>query len=396
MESPVEYVWITLGAILIVYALLDAFFTVLNYNENGLLVNRLIGAEWALIRTATSRASGNLRRFIYRQTTGIIFVSVIMWWAAAIIIGFALIFYGGHGLGALRMDNTAPRGMLGALYFSAAQFTSVGVADIAPKVGWIGILSVAETFIGVILLSMIITFLFNIYTAIQALRTLCIVFPSVDRQVTSPLETLRPFFSDGVAAPALEAHLATVRNRFNSYFDTLAQDHLAYYFQSGQDRFSLPFAVFQVAGTWESLWVGLPSNAEAANLPELQVLSTSLIRNQRQIFDRFKWVQEDAPVPVSSEEFHRQMSGTPTDPQLIRLRELQLATQETTGIRGAPLTSVDYDRYVHWLCVRSRVDQMLDLTSKQLGYRPTLVPAIPAERVEAQRFGWIVTPLTSS
>ena len=390
-----EYVWITCGIVLILYALLDTFFTVLNYNERGLLINRLVGVEWAIIRALTSRASGKTRRFVYRQMTGVIFVSVVLWWAAALIFGFALIFHGANGLGAMRADPTAPTGFPGAIYFSIAEFSSVGVADMAPTRGWVGLLSVIETLIALIVLTMVITFLFNVFKAIQALRTLCASFPAECEEVTAPAQGLRPFIGGGLGAAAIEAHLIGIRQAFSAYFDALAQDHLAYYFQSGVDRFALPFAVYQVGGTWESLWVGFDEDHAISQLPEMQVLHAAVFRTQRQIYRRYLWKLPAAPEPLDFDQFQKQLNATPTDPLLARFQASQRQGAALVGTEPSQPTRGTYEKYRLWLPFTTMIDDFVGRTSHELGYRPTCVGLEQTEVSRVQAFGWNVTTVTA-
>ena len=58
-------------------------------------------------------------------------------------------------------------------------------------------------------------------------------------------------------------------NDFNLYCDSLRQDRAAYHFQSGEDQFSLPYALYMTSGIVGALQWGLPQGHVATQSPEL-------------------------------------------------------------------------------------------------------------------------------
>lgn len=296
------HVTIAIGAFLVLFTLADTFFTVLNYNERGILVNSAIRLEWRVIHWFARPLPLRTRIAIYRALTGVTVLSGIVIWVAGIVLGFAFIFYGEMQLGRLKSGDGAPGGPVGALYYSMAQFSTVGAAGVTPESTWVSILSVAETMLSVLLLSLVITYLVHVFTAIQALRNLCACFPSRHEYVTAPLSTLAPFLprEDG---SSLEAHLATCRQMMNGYFDAVAADHSSVFFYSGKARFAMPFAIFMLAGTLEGLQYGLPRQHPMSLLPELSRLHESFDTRRKQVYDLFRWPMPVSPTPLEPETF---------------------------------------------------------------------------------------------
>lgn len=392
-----EYFWIVLGAFLVVLTLADTFFTVLNYDERGIFVNRFVRAEWAFLRSVTSRLCGSHRRFVYRQMTGVLLVSIITLWLSGVIFGFALIFYGALNLEALKPADAALADFWGALYVSIGQFSTVGADNFSPGQNWLGILAVGETLCSVVFLSMVITFTVNVYNAIQALRTFCATFPSSHPQVTSPIDELAPYFPGGDHM-SLENHLSDMRSNLNGYFDSLAQDHPAYYFQSGNDRFALPFGVFMVAGHIEGLYGGLPKDHPARHLPELSRLLDAFEGCQNQIYRRFGWRMPTQPEPISKQDFLEKYNGltasnlpqtTGREDYIERFKTLTVSMVSMAGISVENTSEDLYHRYCSWLQFVVNTDDFIYRTSKHLGYRPAYLVGNYGFCPPLTYYGWV-------
>lgn len=388
-----EYFWLIIGAVITVFTMVDTFFTVLNYNERGLLVNRFIRWEWRVVRTLISALPIHKRRWFLRQVTGLVLVSAISLWLSGLILGFALMFYGAAGLGAL--THTGGRiGFWESVYLSLGQFSTVGADQFTPVKTWVAILTVCETLLSIVFLSMVITFLFNIYNCIQALRTLCASFPSRHTNVTSPLDELSPYFPHR-GSNSLELHLVELRSNLNSYFDSLAQDHPGFFFQSGADRFSMPFAVFMTAGTIEGLRYGIPQSHPAAQEPELPRLCDSFEGSLSQIVDRYNWEIPQTSNALSLEQFSDEYqrsygSGSDVDQYVARFRRLvsSMSAMDTAPKDDDNSTSDLYFRYCHWLTFITRVDAFVAEASRELLYAPTYIPGAYQSQPPVTSFGW--------
>lgn len=385
--------WVGVGSILVIFTLLDTFFTVLNYNEKGLFVNRLVRWEWVALRSFTRKMSPRWHKRILRQITGVILVTVILAWLSGIIFGFALIYYGAIKIGALTTTQADYENFLGMLYFSIGQFSTVGANGISTTQPWVSILSVTETMFSIVLLSLVITFLVNIYSSIQSLRTFCASFPSRRPQVTSPVDSLASFFPHGDTS-SLELHLVEIRSNLNGYFDSLAQDRPGYYFQSGADRFAMPFGVFMAAGTVEGICGGLPQGHPAKSLPELSRLVSSLEGCQEQIYARFRWEPPPKVIPLTSELFQEAMAecergeNENTDPYTIRFYTLCHSMMQMSLSQFETDNEQVYQRYCWWLRFVTQADDFIRRSSIDLDYRPTYVEGDYPFSPPVRSYGW--------
>lgn len=422
--------YITLGAILITLTLADTFFTVFNYNERGLLVNRAIAWEWKFLHWLFRPLGLHTRSKIYRAMTGFTLLSGILIWVAGIVLGFAFVYLGALDMGSLKVENGAPGGFAGALYFSVAQFSTVGVDNVDPQTNIISLLSVFETLSSVLLLSMVITYLVNIFNSIEDLRTYCACFPSRRDQVGSPLGSLAAFLPREEPS-SLENHLAETRQAMNSYFDSIAADHSAIFFNSGRARFMMPFAVFFTAGTIEGLSYGLGAGHPTSKLPELARITESLESNRRQIYKLFRWREPEGARPLGKDAFTlaaevaaRIPKDKPlADPGLLNRKPLpvrvaknlnvkaykeqfkqeQLQTPEAYVARFVRLRQVvtrlaqidpptdwaaEYDMYAKWVQEVAITDDFIRRISGLFDYRPVVMVGPDSSGAPLSMYGW--------
>lgn len=371
-----DTLWFAIGCLILLIAFLDTFLTVLNYDERGLVGNRIARLQWIVLRMFTRRVSRRWRPLVLRQVTGILIVTTILVWIAGIVLGFAFIYLGLIGLGAFQLSKGVDSDFVGALYLSIGQFSTVGADNISPGGGWVNVIPVLEALSSVVLLSFIIAFLSNVYGVIQLLRSLCADFFRTGPGVGSPTEALQPFFPDGEPRD-IDRHLDEMIGDFNLYCDSLRQDHSAYHFQSGDDQFSLPFALYMTSGVVAALRWGLPTGHPATQAPSLVHLTESFDGFRERRYRMMKWESPAAPTPLEPEAFATQLAAFSAggsrgglDPWVVRFFALNRAMAET--IRTTDPVDVDdaYVRYTEWLPFAHHAQQFVADVGHDLDYQP--------------------------
>jgi len=141
--------WAAFGVLVLGVGLLDVFVTALNYDEAGFLATRLCRLQWRLFRGVTRRLPQRWRPVVLRQVMGLSIVLHMTIWLGSIVVGFGLSYlsqmhganfdYDGRDLGDVPFS---------AMYFSAAQLSTVGTAQISLQTDWLRALSIAETLTG--------------------------------------------------------------------------------------------------------------------------------------------------------------------------------------------------------------------------------------------------------
>ncbi len=388
------YLLIAIGTLLILFTLVDTFFTVLNYNQRGLFFNRFLRWQWKALHWIARGFSAKVRRPFYRSLTGLTLVSGISLWVVGIVGGFGLIYLGAIQLEHLKVQSGAPGGLVGGLYLSIAQFATVGAYGLSPQVAWVSVISALETLLSVLFLSLVIAFLINIFNSIEALRTLCACFPNSVTCVTPNTDSLIPYLP--VEEPtSFEQHLATTRSSMNEYFDSIAADHSALYFYSGKDRFAMPFAVYMVSGTVAGLGYGLPPEHPKSKVPELIRLRDSFEGVRRQMYALLKWKDPEAISPLGIDEFtvratqvaQVEVSSRDRD-HVSRFVSLRQSVSEMAELTPPTDWAGEYDSYTSWLLFTVSADDFIRRSSHLFDYRPELVPEVEHSTIPVVEYGW--------
>ncbi|WP_127819689.1 FUSC family protein [Microbacterium sp. CPCC 204701] len=372
-----DVVWIVIGVLLLLMTLLDAFLAVLNYDEAGLFVDRIVRAQWIVLRAFTRRVGRRWRPLVLRQATGIIVVVTILWWVAGIVFGFALVYFGALGMtGAIVTSTGVEPDFWGALYLSLGQFSTVGVDNIGPGAALMNLLTVAEAMISVVMLSFIITFLGSVYGVIQSLQSLSANFFRAGLGITDPIDSLAPFFPDG-RSRGLDGQLDSILGSLSAYGHGLSQNRAAYYFQSGRDQFSLPFSLFMTSGVIGALRWGLPTRSDPASEPGLTRLIEAYEDFRVRLQQALRLATGPVPAPVTAREFASavaayEQSGSQVALDPWAMRFLRIDRRMAALTRASDAIDVDdaYRRYTAWLPFEFRAQALLAAVSRDLDYQP--------------------------
>jgi hypothetical protein len=363
--------WIILGTAVLIVAFVDIFLVVLNYDETGFLATRLCRLQWYCLRSVTRRLSRRRRPFALRQVTGLNVLLSVTVWLGCVVVGFGFIYYGlmvetnfeydGRGVGA---------GLFSAMYLSAAQLSTVGTSQINVQTDLLRTLTIAETLSAPLLITLILTFLLGVYQVIRDLRTLSSNFSDAEHGVGDPLANLGPYFPE---AHGLDGYLQAISDSFWSYADGLRMHHVAYFFQSGRDQFSLPYVLHMFGGTLAALRWGLPMGNSVAKEPLLVRLSSQFERFVEYLHEQLGWTSV-VPEPVSFEDFAAARRGTAQTPDIWVRRFLHLTGEMTRLAKLADMSDSQeiYARYQQWLPFAHRTEQATLVVSLDLDYQPML------------------------
>lgn len=319
-----------------------------------------------------------------RQVTGLQIITIVAVWIFGVILGFGLVYFGQMSRTSFSAASTGdPLDFFGAMYFSAAQLATVGGSYLTAETDVLRFLSIAESLTGVILVSLILAFLLGVYGVISDLSALCTRFFSAERGAGSPVASLKPYFRDG-QPNGLDGHLDAVAGTFASYTDGLRLHHAAYYFQSGRDRFALPYAVRMLGGTLGALRWGLPSTHPATSQPGLVPLTFQFLEFGEYLERTARWQSAAVPEVVGAEEFARLVADPhQRDEWVARFVELDRDMAALAGV--TPLADLDeaYRRYTRWLPFAHRAQQITLAVSRDLDYQPIIVSDAPVSILRA-------------
>ena len=157
----------------------DLFLTVL-YARIGSRVGSRLGmgmgrmlarAIWAGCRAA-SRFCGRLQAFVLSAAAPVILLSLIGVWSMLLSFGAALLLHPELGEGVRRSSGTTPTDFASALYVAGGSLSVVANTDFMPQTAVMRVVFVVNAFVGASALTLTITYLMQMYRALQTRNAL--------------------------------------------------------------------------------------------------------------------------------------------------------------------------------------------------------------------------------
>ncbi|MGN6359110.1 MAG: potassium channel family protein [Thermomicrobiales bacterium] len=362
--------WIIAGIALIAVGLLDLFLSALNYDESGMLTLRLQALQWHVLRGVLLRLPARWRGFGRAQVIGLQILLDLVVWVALVTIGWGFVYFG------LMYDHSFQfsgshigRSMDYAIYFSIAQFSTVGATSMTPQTTLLRVLGVLETLIGLGIVTLAISFLISVFQTITYLRTLASDLHYPAPGASDPVRLLAVFFPQGQPT-GLSDYLGRLHQNLGAYYAGLQLHHTAYYYQSRSDYISLPYVFQALGGVVGALRWGVPEGNTVAHEPLLTVLANELAACLSFLNGQRHWQSEEPPAPQSYQAFaERYDNGSAAgDPWLDRFLALDREMRRLLCAEQPADTHEAYERYAAWLPPAYRVERSAARMAQHLGY----------------------------
>ncbi len=168
--SDVVPLWLTipLGLFLIGMSVLDVFLTVLHVQVESPISNYLNRALWRLLMMVGRLLPTGARGELLGWGAPLMIGGVLAFWSLLYVIGFALVYVPFiHDPAVFSLgDGQAHAVLVDALYFSALSFFTIGYGDIVPVHAVSRLFAVVEGALGLITLSLSVTYLLSLYPLI--------------------------------------------------------------------------------------------------------------------------------------------------------------------------------------------------------------------------------------
>lgn len=368
--------WIVFGVVLILLGLLDLFLSALNYDESGLLSLRLQALLWLGLRALFRRLPERWRAVGRAQVVGMQILLSLIIWVGLEILGFGFVYFGlMHGQAAafkFSGSNIGPD-MDYAVYFSAAQLSTVGPSGVTPETTLLRALSIVETLLGLGLVTLAVSFVLGVFQTISSLTALSSHLYNAAQGTRDPLASLSPHFPKGQPT-GLSSFLGGIYQSLGAYYSGLRLHHTAYYFGSRHTHLSLPYTFHMLGGVVAALRWGLPEECDASQEPLLTSLTTELNTVVSYLEIHLGWKMEEPPPAESYDVFARAYEGRgeardvwvagflSVEHRMRQMAHLEDATRRQPDIHEA------YARYTEWLPFAFRTEQAVERIARDLGY----------------------------
>ena len=366
-----NWFWIGLGIVLICAGLLDLFLSALNYDESGMITLRLQEWLWLALRAVFRRLPQRWNRIGRAQVVGLQVVMNFIAWVALVTIGFGFIYYG------LMYDHTFTfsgshigRSMDYAIYFSVAQFSTVGATSMTPQTTLLRVLGVVETLIGLGLVTLAISFLISVFQTLTFLQALSSdLYLAASQDAGDPLAILALYFPHG-QPKGLSDFLGRLYQNLGSYYSGLRLHHTAYYYQSRNPHISIPYTVQILGGVIAALRWGLPADSPAADEPLLTLLANQFTTFESYLDSRLQRQAADPPPAQPYQAFagaYATGQGT-GDTWLDRFLAMDRRMRRMAQMDQPPDPREAYQRYTEWLPFAYRAQRAEESIAHHLGY----------------------------
>lgn len=248
---------IVIGIALLFTTLLDAFQTIIlpRRATGRFRLTRLFymvtWTPWAFVTKRIRDPRQRETSFSFYGPLSLILLLVV--WASAMVIGFALLF---HGLGSPFRDSVDPRGFRSDLYVSGTTLFTLGLGDVTPTSRWVREFIILEAGIGLGFLAVVMGYFPVLYGAFSRRE---VAIAMLDARAGSPptaAELMRRHSYDGAGEALMK-----LLEEWERWSAELLESHISYpllcYFRSQHSNQSWISALTSILDTCSLLIAGV-------------------------------------------------------------------------------------------------------------------------------------------
>ena len=162
----------TIGALIIMLILLDVFLTVLYARiGTGIISHQLAHLAWRFF-LFLSKPFRRSRANVLSFCGPVIVTLLVVVWALGLTCGTPLIIHPKLGTSVRAGNRSTPTDFVTALYTGGSSISVVGSSDLAPQTSGFRLFYLLNSVVGMSVVSLTLTYLMQIYTALQQRNTL--------------------------------------------------------------------------------------------------------------------------------------------------------------------------------------------------------------------------------
>lgn len=365
---------VAVGIALILIGLLDVFLTVLHYDGAALLGRLTSRGTWGTVRALTAPMPRRPRTYLRCLGAPLMIPVTLSVWLILQILGFALLYQPGLESGQFHITGDNEAGFPLAVYTSVVTVATLGYGDVTPTTPLFQALTGMQALIGFALLTLTISYLSNVYTALQHLSLLG---AELQQQSTDPSdpEGLLAAHLTSEGSRDLGPRLESLRQRLLMYSEGLRRYPIVYYFHSRYSSRSLPEVFGNLGHLAAALRWGLPATHPAATDPHLKALVASITAAMGTVRDHHPTLSLPSFVtPASDAAVADAFCGVPSnDPHLTRFITVVRQMEAIADLSPGDSQRDSYARYRQWLALVGHIDAFTTAVLNDLGRDPAPV-----------------------
>jgi hypothetical protein len=259
---------------LVVY---DVYATILHARaRSGPIGEALNRSVWGLARGLAFKFSRPRRHRLLNVVGPLLQPLLIIILILLLAMGFALIYYPRMPAAFTVDAEAASSPFMAALYFSGTTLTTVGYGDIAPHTTGMRLTALFEAASGLALISLAITYLITVYSALERKRTVAISFYHQAEEGANVAAFITHHFVAG-RFYSLEATLRLATRDLQGLLESHVEHPVIHYFHPVEVYKSLPRVLFLALETCAVIRSCLDDKeyAESCNHPDVRTLEAS-------------------------------------------------------------------------------------------------------------------------
>ena len=226
------------GALVVLVTLVDVFFTVLYARMHSGWLSLALADVMLLLFRAVARLFRGRRATVLSLCGPAILVALVGWWALLLTMGAALIIHPALGHGVVATQGATPTDFATALYAAGSSISIVGASSLGPSSSGYRLLYLVNSLIGASVLSLTLTYLMQVYSALQRRNALARELDMLSAQTGDAAELLA-----GVGAERQfqsgYTHLATLASAMTSVKESHHLYPVLFYFRFPDPLYSV-------------------------------------------------------------------------------------------------------------------------------------------------------------
>ena len=328
------FIYTTAGFVLLALIIFDIYATVLHssarYGPVGESLNRSV---WRLGRAAAFRLSRSGRHRLLNMIGPMLLPLLIVVYVVLLGFSFALVYYphvpSGFTFGVARPEP----GWIDAVYFSGVTLTTVGYGDVVPRIAPLRFLALFEAASGLVVISLAITYMLTVYTALERKRAVAVSLYHQAGQGADVAGFIAHHFVEGRFYGLRDA-LRTVTRDLQGLLESHIDHPVIHYFHPVEVYKGTPRVLFLLLETCAVIRAALDreENSDLRNYPEVRTLDAGVRHVLTQLVDSLDLERRGRPrrpteqeAAETTERWRRRYGQT-----LARLRESEIGVRSDT------------------------------------------------------------------
>ena len=265
------------GVGLLLVIIYDVYATVLHSSARyGPIGERMDRGVWRAARMVASTQPRMRRHKLLNLIGPLMLPTLLLTYILLLVVAFALIYYPHLATDFTSAREAAGTGFDDALYFSGMTLTTLGYGDITPLPGVMRFVAVFESAVGIISITLAITYLLTIYGALERKRTAALALYHQAGEGADAAGFIAHHYVEGQFY-GLRGALSTSTRDLQALLESHVEHPVIHYFHPAEVYKSLPRMLFILLESCSLIRTSLDpeENSDLRNYPEVRTLEAS-------------------------------------------------------------------------------------------------------------------------